>query len=55
MMVTIARGDPYTPSAPARAMAQRMKWTYQSVAANRRFVLGVDTAITEAAMEFLGA
>jgi len=55
IMVTIARGDPYTPSAPARAMAQRMKWTYQSVAANRRFVLGVDTAITEAAMEFLGA
>lgn len=55
MMVTIARGDPYTPPAPARAMAKRMKWTYTSVAANRRFVLGVDTAITDAAMEFLGA
>lgn len=55
MMVTIARGDPFTPPAPARAMAQRMKWTYASVAANRRFVLGVDAAITAAAMEFLGA
>lgn len=55
MMVTIARGDPYTPPAPARAMAKRMQWTYKSVAANRRFVLGVDTAITDAAMEFLGA
>jgi hypothetical protein len=55
MMVTIARGDPFTPPAPARAMAKRMQWTYQSVAANRRFVLGVDTALTEAAMEFLGA
>ncbi len=55
VMVTIARGDPYTPPAPARAMAKRMKWTYASVAANRRFVLGVDEAITAAAMEFLGA
>jgi pimeloyl-ACP methyl ester carboxylesterase len=55
MMVTIARGDPFTPPAPARAMTKRMKWTYLSVAANRRFVLGVDTALTEAAMEFLGA
>jgi hypothetical protein len=55
MMVTIARGDPYTPPAPARAMAKRMKWTYKSVPVNRRFVLGVDAAITAAAMEFLGA
>ena len=55
MMVTIARGDPLVPSAPARTMAKRMQWTYKSVPMNRHLVIGFDQAITAAAMEFLGA
>lgn len=53
VMVTIARGDPIVPPAPARQMAAEMKWTYKSVYANRHLVLGFDPAITNAAMEFL--
>lgn len=55
VLVTIARGDPIVPPAPARKMAATMKWTYKSVYANRHLVLGFDRAITEAAMEFLAS
>ena len=55
VFVTIARGDPIVPPAPARKMAASMKWTYKSVYANRHLVVGFDRAITEAAMEFLAS
>ena len=55
VMVTIARGDPIVPPAPARNMAATMEWTYKSVYANRHLVLGYDRAITAAALEFLAS
>lgn len=55
VMVTIARGDPIVPPAPARKMAATMEWTYKSVYANRHLVLGFDRAITAAALEFLAS
>lgn len=55
VLVTIARGDPIVPPAPARKMAASMKWTYKSVYANQHLVVGFDRAITAAAMEFLAS
>ena len=55
VLVNIARGDQVTAPYVARTMAQRMKWTYASVYANRHLVVGYDNATTVAAITFLAA
>ncbi|CAB4617517.1 unannotated protein [freshwater metagenome] len=55
VMVTVARGDQVTAPSVPRTMAQKMKWQYQSVYANRHLVLTFDAAITAAAMQFLAS
>jgi hypothetical protein len=53
VLVNIARGDQVTAPYVPRTMAQRLKWTYASVYANRHLVVGYDNATTVAAMKFL--
>ena len=53
VLVNIARGDQVTAPYVPRTMAQRMKWTYASVYANRHLVVGYDNATTAAAITFL--
>jgi len=55
VLVNIARGDQVTAPYVPRTMAQRLKWTYASVYANRHLVVGYDNATTVAAMKFLAA
>ena len=53
VLVVIARGDQVAPPFAARSLAKRMGWTYESVYANRHLVVGIDSAVTARALQFL--